>query len=71
MELLTYAPPSTGRTAVGMWRLSANTVRLSALPSPFVSSSMRMRSFSLAPGLMCGYMPLETIQRRPFESKFI
>ncbi len=53
---------------VGMFRPSAKTVTLSALPSPSVSSRTFTRSRP-GPGSLRGYSRLSVIQMRPRSSK--
>ena len=69
-ELATQTPPCPTAIPEGMFSPSANTVNLSALPSPSVSSSTLTRSRP-GPGLRRGYSRLSVIQMRPRSSKVI
>ena len=68
--LATQTPPYPTAIPDGMFRPSAKTVNLSALPSPSVSSRTLMRSRP-GPADFRGYSRLSVTQMRPRSSKVI
>ena len=67
-ELATQTPPAPTAIPEGMFRPSAKTVNLSALPSPSVSSRILIRSRP-GPADFRGITRLSVIQARPRSSK--